>query len=96
MIERIKKNEERLDSVLLSLKSLENALLSFKSNKKNIYLLNKYYGSKNWFKDKNAYEKKLIPQVKAGVLSEDMVWNMQDDIKDLLEEMQEIINVFSK
>ncbi len=95
MIERINKNEERLDNVLLCIKNLENALKEFKSNKKNIYLLNKYYGSNNWFKDKDAYEKKLIYQVKAGVLSEDTIWNMMDDIHDLLKDMQDIVNKFN-
>ena len=91
---RITKHEEKLDSVLSSVKNLEKALADFKSNKKNIKDLNKYYGSKNWFDDKDKYESKKIPQVKAGVLSEDAVWNMFEDIDELLLEMQSIINDF--
>ncbi len=90
MIERINKNEKRLDDVLLSIKNLENALNEFKSNKNNIILLNKYYGSKNWFKDKEALENKKI-SVKAGVLSEDAIWDLNDQIKDLIIEMKDII-----
>ena len=90
MKERIIKNEERLDSVLNSIKKLEDALNEFKSNKKNIDLLNKYYGSKNWFKDKEAFEKNKISNIKAGVLSEDAVWNMNEDITDLMREMAKI------
>lgn len=93
---RITKHEEKLDSVLSSIKNLEKALADFKSNKKNIKDLNKYYGSKNWFDDKDKYESKKIPQVKAGVLSEDAVWNMFEDIDELLLEMQSIINNFKK
>ena len=93
---RITKHEEKLDSVLSSVKNLEKALADFKSNKKNIKDLNKYYGSKNWFNDKDKYESKKIPQVKAGVLSEDAVWNMFEDIDDLLLEMQSLINDFKK
>ncbi len=96
MIERITKNEEKLDSILLSVKNLEKALEDFKTNKKNIQDLNKYYGSKTWFKDKEKYEKKEIPQVKAGILSEDAAWNMFEDIEELLKEMQSIINNFQK
>lgn len=49
---RIIKNEKRLDDTLQSIKLMQEALDIFKSNKKNIDLLNKYYGSKEWFKDK--------------------------------------------
>ena len=91
MKERIVKNEERLNSALSSIKKLEDALNEFKSNKKNIDLLNKYYGSKNWFKDKEAFESNKISNIKAGVLSEDAVWNMNEDITDLMKEMAKIV-----
>ena len=91
MKERITKNEERLDNLLLSIKELEISLSNFQKNKKDLYLLNKYYGSKNWFKDKDNYEKGNISKVKAGVLSEDAVWNMNEDIKELIKEMKTII-----
>ena len=92
MIERITKNEEKLDRVLSSIKNLERALEDFKNNKKDIQDLNKYYGSKTWFKDKAKYEKKEMPQIKAGILSEDAAWNMFEDIEDLFREMQSIID----
>ena len=94
MLERISKNEERLDNVLENIKELEGSLEKFKSNRKNITLLNKYYGSKTWFKDKEAYEQKKISNIKAGVLSEDAVWNMDEDIKDLIKEMKKIIKYY--
>ena len=95
MNERIIKNEERLDSVLSSIKKLEDALTEFKSNEKNIYLLNRYYGSNNWFKDKEVYEKNNM-KLKAGVLSEDAIWNMLDDVDDLIFEMKKIVKKYSK
>lgn len=93
---RIIKNEKRLDDTLQSIKLMQEALDIFKSNKKNIDLLNKYYGSKEWFKDKENLEQKRITGIKAGVLSEDAVWNMNEDIKELLIEMNDIINLYSK
>ena len=96
MIDRITKNEERLDSMVLSIKKLEEALSDFKSKKKKINLLNKYYGSDNWFKDKEAYESNEISKIKAGVLSEDAVWNMNEDINDLITEMESIINTLNR
>lgn len=88
MIERITKNEERLDKIVNCLQKLEEDLNEFKSLKKDISLVNRYYGSSNWFKDKEAYERNLLPKIKAGVLTEDAVWDMNDDIKDLLKEMK--------
>ena len=96
MTERISKNEERLDNAIISIKKLSGALENFREQRKNIDLLNKYYGSNSWFKDKEAYEKRKIPRIKAGVLSEDAVWNMLNDIKDILLEMQSTIDEYSK
>jgi len=95
MIDRISKNEKYLDSALLSIDKLEVALSLFKSNFDNIDLVNKYYGSKEWFKDKAAFESKKI-SVKAGVLDEDTVWNMNESISDLISDMKEIVSFFDK
>ncbi len=94
MKERIEENEKRLDDVLSSVRKLEEAISLFKSNKDNLKKLNKYYGSKNWFKDKEAFESKKITNIKAGVLSEDAVWNMNEDINDLIKEMKNIIKSY--
>ena len=94
--ERITKNEERLDSIILNVKELEKALDNFKKNKKNIYYLDKYYGSDNWFKDKEAFEKGKISNIKAGVLGEDTIWNLFEDIDYLLKDMNKIIKVMGK
>ncbi len=96
MIDRISKNEERLDNILDSISKLQDALELFRSNKKDFYLIKKYYGSNNWFKDKSAYENNKIPKIKAGVLSEDAVWNMFEDADELINEMQKIINDYNK
>ena len=96
MIDRISKNEKYLDSALLSIDKLEVALALFKSNFDNIDLVNKYYGSKEWFGDKDAFESKKISDVKAGILGEDTVWNMNESISDLISEMKEIIGFFDK
>ena len=94
MIDRITKNEERLDKLLLNIKELEVALENFKTSKKDLDLLNKYYDSKNWLKDKDAYENGSIPKIKAGVLSEDAIWNMNEELKDLIKDMKNIVKLF--
>ena len=63
----------------------------FKSNINNIDYVNKYYGSKDWFKDKEKHDNGSIV-IKAGVLSEDAVWNMNEDINDLISEMRYIVS----
>lgn len=90
MIERISKNEERLDSIMQAVKELEDALTKFKLKKDDLAKLNKYYGSKSWFKDKEAYETGKISGIKAGVLSEDAVWNLNEDIRELKKEIKKL------
>ena len=92
---RITKNEELLDSISSTITETNKALEEFKSIKEKIELLNKYYGSKEWFKDKEDLESGKISNIKAGVLSEDAVWNMNENLSDTLEEMKDIIQYFS-
>jgi len=94
MKERIKTNEKRLDEALKSIEELYTAVETFKNKKQEIDKLNEYYGSKEWFKDKKDLEEKKITNIKAGVLSEDSVWNMNEDIKDLLEELEQLIALY--
>lgn len=91
MIERIKINEERLDNVLLCINNINNALKEYQNNINNIKELNKYYGSRKWFDDKENYENKKIENIKAGILSEDTVWNMNEDLKNMMEDMKQIV-----
>ena len=91
MIDRIKENEKRLDNVLLSIKKLDEALNDFEINKKNIKILNKYYGSKTWFKDKDLLENGKIENIKAGVLGEDTIWDLLENIDLLIAKMKKII-----
>lgn len=88
MKDRINKNEERINKLLTIIKELNNSLDKYESNKKDLSLLNKYYGSKNWFKDKEELEKGNIKNIKAGVLSEDAIWNMLEEIKELKKRMR--------
>ena len=94
--ERITENEELLDSISSTIVETNKALEEFKTLKEKIELLNKYYGSKDWFKDKEDFEAGKISNIKAGVLSEDAVWNINEELADTIKEMKEIIQLFSK
>lgn len=96
MINRITKNEERLDKILLNIKDLGEELDKFNINIKELKLLNNYYGSNDWFDDREAYDNNKIPKIKAGVLSEDAIWNMNEEINYLIEEMKNTIKELEK
>ncbi len=96
MINRIKENEERLDKISFSISNLEKALDDFTKNINELALLNKYYGSKEWFKDKDDYEKGKIKNIKAGVLSEDAIWDLDEKTRDLINRMDGIVKLFNE
>ena len=91
---RIEENEERLDKLNESVLALDKDLDSFEDLIHEYYSLNEYYGSKEWLKDKDDFEKGKIKNVKAGVLSEDAVWNLDENVKDLIIRMEGIIKLF--
>ena len=91
---RIEENEKRLDRLNESVLALDKDLDSFEDLIHEYYSLNEYYGSKEWLKDKDDFEKGKIKNVKAGVLSEDAVWNLDENVKDLLTRMEGIIKLF--
>ena len=94
MIDRIKQNEKSFDSAVKSVNKLNDALDEFISNRENIKIVNKYDGSKAWFKDKEALESGEIKKVKAGVLSEDGVWDMLDNIDEVIKKMKSILKKY--
>lgn len=96
MIDRIIKNEKRLDKLKQLIVELQNSLYDYKVLESEIKLLEKYYGSKNWFIDKELYENGKISNIKAGVLSEDEVWNSLEELDQLMRQMQKISSIYKK
>lgn len=90
MIERIKNNEDKLDKIEMVINNLEKAINDFETIQPLIKNINKYYGSKEWFNDKEKIEKRKIKNIKAGILSEDTVWNLIEKIRELNNKMNEI------
>ncbi len=95
MKKRINENEKYLDESLEFVKKLDDISTSIDNLKPKLKKLNEYYGSDNWFKDIEEFDKEEI-NIKAGVLSEDAVWNMNENLDELLKELQNKINEFIK
>ena len=81
-IERIKWMEQRFNYALAAIK--DGTVDSQKAIKDDIAELSKYYGSELWKQDFAADEAgKLPPDLKRGVLSEDGIWNLLADYRDI-------------
>ena len=87
-IERIKLMEQHLDKAQAAIKSLEQAIKQYADAQESINKLKTYLGSKEWKKDFRDSEAGKLPDgLKCGVLSEDGIWNMLDDVNEINMEM---------
>lgn len=93
---RIEENERRLDNLNIVIQSLDKHLADFENIIHEYHALNEYYGSKEWFKDKKDFEKGKIKNIKAGVLSEDAIWDLDEKTRDLINRMDKIVILFNK
>ena len=83
-IERITNVEALFDKSEEVGKRLEAALEDFAKLERDIAKLEAYYNSPQWRKDFEADEAGKLPQdLKRGVLSEDGIWNLLSNYKEL-------------
>ncbi len=81
---RIKRNEEAVNRVAASVSALKEAIKSYDDVSEDIKSLTEYYESSDWKKDFSDDENNLIPKdLKRGVLSEDGIYNLLDEVKEL-------------
>ena len=81
-IERIKWMEQRFDNALAAIK--DGSAVSLKAVKEDVAELSKYYSSELWKQDFAADEAgNLPPNLKRGVLSEDGIWNLLSDYREI-------------
>ena len=81
-IERIKWMEQRFDKTLTAIK--DKSADSLNAIKEDVAELSKYYGSELWKLDFAADEAGRFPSgLKRGVLSEDGIWNLLSDYREL-------------
>ena len=86
-IERIKWMEQRFNNALAAIK--DGSADSLEVIEKDVAELSKYYGSELWKLDFAADEAgNLPPDLKRGVLSEDGIWNLLSDYRDIQKKKQ--------
>lgn len=83
-IERIKQMELRMERAATAVIELSAALDKYETAQEDIKVLSDYYGSKAWKQDfADEEEGKLPADLKRGVLSEDGIWNLLEDVREL-------------
>ena len=81
-----------MDDATLALEELSLALEKYEKMEKKYYKLQDYYGGSDWRIDFEADEAGLIPhEIKRGVLSEDAVYNLIVEQKELMTRMQRAV-----
>ena len=86
--ERIKEMERRMSRASAAVIELSAALDKMEAAEQDIAMLNEYYGSSEWHKDFDDDRAGLLPEgLKRGVLSEDGLWNLLADYRELKRRM---------
>lgn len=89
--ERIRQMEQRLERSAAAVMALSAALDRYEEEKEDISALEAYYGSETWKQDFADDEAGLLPpSLKRGVLSEDGIWNLLTDARELVERLHAI------
>jgi hypothetical protein len=90
---RIKEMEQRMNRASMAVMGLSAALDQFEAAKNDIDTLNTYYGSSEWKEDFDADQQNLLPKdLKRGVLSEDGLWNLLEDYRELKKRLKEQVS----
>ena len=90
-IERIMDMEQCLDDAAKTIREIGEALSSYERIRPEIRRLSDYYGSDLWRRDFEDDEAGKLPMdLKRGVLSEDAVYNLLTEDRELLAWMQRL------
>ena len=89
---RIREMERRLVRATSTVKRLSALLDKYESVLEDVAVLDRYYGGEEWRQDLADDEAGLLPQgLKRGVLSEDAIWNLLSDCRELNSRMKEVV-----
>ncbi len=91
-IERITEMETYLDASAEAVRKMSEALEEYENVQRKLQKLEDYYGSVQWMKDYEADEAGKLPKdLKRGVLSEDAVYDLLDENRELTVRMLSLI-----
>ena len=92
-VERIKLYETYYDESKKAINELNDALDNYLSIDKHYQKLVDYYTSSKWMKDYEDDEKGKLPKnLKRGILSEDSVYDLIIEHKEIIKKLMKIIN----
>ena len=95
--DRITEMEQYLDSSIQAAEKLQEALEVYEDNLENYLKLTDYYGSTLWWKDLDADTSGKLPaDLKRGVLSEDAVYDLITDTREIRVQMVKILSLISE
>ena len=84
--------EQLMERASAAVMTLSAAIDQYTEAQEAIAALSKYYGSREWKKDFADDEAGRLPRnLKRGVLSEDGIWNLLADNRELMERLQPLI-----
>jgi len=88
-IARIKKMEQQMERASQAVMALSAALDQYAEAQEALAALRQYYGSDEWRHDFADDEAGRLPaDLKRGVLSEDGIWNLLEDDRELTERLR--------
>lgn len=83
-IERINEMEQRMRRAAKAVMELSAALENYEAVQGDIAALSEYYSSEAWKQDYADDEAGRLPRdLRRGVLSEDGIWNLLSDVREL-------------
>ena len=83
-IERITQMERKMERAAMAVLNLSAALEEYEAVQGDIITLSEYYSSSEWKQDVDDDEAGKLPTgLKRGVLSEDGIWNLLEDVHEL-------------
>jgi len=89
-VDRIKYMEQILNEAADAVKAMETALDQYEAVQERMGELIRYYESPQWMADFEADNAGLIPKdLKRGVLSEDGVYNLLEELQELRERLKQ-------
>lgn len=78
-LQRITEMEFNLGEINAAVADLNDQIVRLQSLRERAKALYSYYGSEDWYRDR---EEELPPGMKAGVLSEDLVYDSITELRD--------------